>query len=307
MGIVTAFLQRHPSLHLFVQKVMRDNITFLASAVSWTLLTSVVPIIVGLVAISNLFLRSPASQRTVIDHLSSALQGTLTPQDISSLVTTSVRHSGVLAIIGIIGILYGGSNVGGSFSTVFQPIFEVNGRDFLKEKLLDVTMIFVFVALMVVIIVSTTAGALISRLFPMAPIPGGTAFLIGTPVSLAAAFLLFAVLYLVFPNPQPRFKFEHVWLGSVVAAIMFQILSFIWPVYTQVSHFSRYGAVIAPLIVLAAWIYFFALILMVGAEIVAFKAIQEANRTGQSVGPPPENFVPSHTMMRKDIEHVLKK
>jgi membrane protein len=306
MGFMSDYFHQHPSLDLFIQKVMKDNITFLASAVAWTLLTSVVPIVVGLVAISNLFLRDPDSQRVVVDHLSSALQGTLTSQDIRDLVTTSIRHSGVLAIIGIIGILYGGSNIGGAFSTVFQPIFEVNGRDFLKEKLLDVGMIFVFVALMVVIIVSTTAGAIISRLFPTAPIPGGTAFLIGTPVSLAAAFLLFVVLYLVFPNPKPRFNLEHVWRGSAVAAILFQILSFIWPLYTQVSHFSRYGAVIAPMIVLAAWIYFFSLILMVGAEIVAFEAIQEANRNGQSVGPPPQNFVPSHTMMRDDIDHVVR-
>lgn len=285
---------------------MRDNITFLASAVSWTLLTSIAPIVIGLVAISNVFLRNPDSQRAVVDHLSSALQGTLTPRDIKSLVTTSIRHSGVLAILGIVGILYGGSNVGGSFSTVFQPIFEVNGRPFLKEKALDVAMIFVFVALMLVIIVSTTAGAIISRLFPTAPIPGGTAFLIGAPVSLIAAFLLFAVLYLVFPNPKPRFKISHVWQGALVAAILFQILSFIWPLYTNLSHFSRYGAVLAPLVVLAAWMYFFSLILMVGAEIVAFKAIQEANRTGQAIGAPPENFVPSHTMMRKDIDHVSR-
>jgi membrane protein len=305
MGFVSDYLHQHPRLDLFIQKVMKDNITFLASAVAWTLLTSVVPIVVGLVAISSLFLRDPASRRAVVDHLSSALQGTLQPQDIEQLVTTSIQHSGVFALIGIVGILWAGSNVGGVFSTVFQPIFEVNGRDFLKEKALDVAMIFVFVVLMVVIIVSTTAGAVITRLFPTAPIPGGTAFLLGTIVSLAAAFLLFVVLYLVFPNPQPRLKLTHVWRGSLVAAILFQILSFIWPLYTQVSHFSRYGAVIAPMIILAAWIYFFSVILMVGAEIIAFKAIQEANRTGQPVGPPPENFVPSHTMMRDDIDHVV--
>ncbi|GAC1469301.1 MAG: hypothetical protein PVSMB7_18390 [Chloroflexota bacterium] len=304
MGVVSKFLHRHPSLDLFIQKVMRDNITFLASAVAWTLLTSVVPIVVGLVAISSIFLRDPASQRTVVDHLSNALQGTLQPQDIRQLVKTSIQHSGAFALVGITGILWAGSNVGGVFSTVFQPVFEVNGRDFLKEKALDVAMIFVFVALMIVIIVSTTAEALITRLFPTTPIPGGTTFLLGTGVSLAAAFLLFAVLYLVFPNPKPRFKLAHVWQGSMVAAFLFQILTFIWPIYTHLSHFSRYGAVIAPMIVLAAWIYFFAVILMVGAEIVAFKAINEANRTGVPVGPQPENFVPSHTMMRNDIDHV---
>src|SRR5579864_5432975 len=133
MGFMSDFLRRHPSLNLFIHKVMQDNITFLASAVAWALLTSVVPIVIGLVAISSLFLRDPASQRAVVDHLSSALQGTLEPRDIKLLVTTSVEHRGVLAVIAIVGVLWGGSNVGGVFSTVFQPIFEVNGRDFLKE------------------------------------------------------------------------------------------------------------------------------------------------------------------------------
>jgi membrane protein len=302
--IITDFLHRHPDLDLFIQKVMRDNITFLASAVSWTLLTSIVPILVGLVAISSLLVRDPASENAVVDHLSYALQGSLAPQDIQQLVDTMTHHRGVLFVVGLVGVLYGGSNVGGSFSTVFQPIFEVNGRNFFKEKLLDVIMIFVFVALMLIIIVATSAGALISGLFPNTPIPGGNALLVGTPISLAAAFLLFSVLYLVFPNPQPRFTLRHVWRGALVAAVLFQILSFIWPLYAQINHFSRYGAVLAPLVVLAAWIYFFALILMVGAEIVAYAAIRDANRSHQPVGPEPENFVPAHTMMRDDIESV---
>jgi YihY family inner membrane protein len=304
MGFIRRFLQRHPTLELFIQKVIKDNITFLASAVAWSLLTSLVPIVVGLVAISSIFLRDPSAQQTVVDHLSYALQGTLQPSDIRHIVTNSIQHRGLLALIGIIGILWGGSKVGGSFSTVFQPIFEVNGRDFLREKALDLGMIVVFVALMLVIIVSTTAGALVTRLFPIAPIPGGTAFLIGTPISLAAAFLLFTVLYMAFPNAQPRFTVRNVWRGALTAAVLFQILSFIWPLYTKVGHFSRYSAVIAPMIVLAAWIYFFSLILMVGAEIVAFTAIEQANRAGQPVGPQPENVVPAHTMMRDDIDHV---
>jgi membrane protein len=266
----------------------------------------VVPIVVGLVAISGIFLRDPSSQHAVVDHLSNALQGTLQPKDIQLLVTTSIRHQSIFAIIGFVGIAWGGSNVGGSFSTVFQPIFEVNGRDILKEKALDVGMIPVFVALMMVIIVGTTAGALITRIFPSGTIGSGTTFIVGTSISLAAAFLLFSILYIVFPNAQPRFTIRHVWRGALVAAILFQVLSFIWPLYTQLSHFSRYGAVIAPMIVLAAWIYFFSVILMFGAELIAFAAIGEANRTGKPVGPQPENFVPSHTMMRNDIDHVAK-
>ena len=98
MRFMTDIVHRHPDLDLFIRKVMQDNITFLASAVAWTLLTSVVPIIVGLVAISSLLLRDPASQRAVVDHLSSGLQGTLQPQDINRLVATSIQHRGVLVL-----------------------------------------------------------------------------------------------------------------------------------------------------------------------------------------------------------------
>lgn len=304
MGRIKRFIQHHPKLDLFLRKILKDNITFLASAVAWSLLTSVGPIMVGLVAISGFVLRDPTIQASVVAHLSYALQGVLQPHDISTLVKTSTRNRGLLSIIGFLGIVWGGSNVGGTISTVFQPVFEVNGRDFPKEKLLDIGMIIVFAVLMMVIIVSTTAGALITRLFPSIPTPGGTAFLVGIAVSLTAAVLLFAVLYLVFPNAQPRFKLTNVWEGALTAAVLFQALSLIWPIYAHVSHFSRYGAVLTPLIILAAWIYFFALILMVGAEIVAFKAIGEANRTGQPVGPEPQNFVPQHTMMRDDADHT---
>jgi uncharacterized BrkB/YihY/UPF0761 family membrane protein len=54
--------------------------------------------------------------------------------------------------------------------------------------------------------------------------------------------------------------------------------------------------------VLAAWIYLFSLILMFGAEVVAFSAILEANRDDRPIGPEPENFVPQHTVMRDDVE-----
>jgi len=72
--------------------------------------------------------------------------------------------TGLLSIIGVLGVLWGGSNVGGAISTVFQPIFHVKGRSFLVEKLIDVGMIIVFTALMLVIIGATAAGALLNRL-----------------------------------------------------------------------------------------------------------------------------------------------
>ncbi|GAC1638402.1 MAG: hypothetical protein NVS4B2_27450 [Chloroflexota bacterium] len=291
---VKGFMHRHPDLKGFFDKFMKDNVGFLASAVAWAVLTSIVPIIVGLLAISGLILRgNPSAQSEVVSNVSKAIQGVLTRQDIQHLVDVSIQHTGLLSVIGLLGIFWGGSNVGGAISTVFQPIFEVKGRDFLKEKLIDVGMIFVFAILMIVIIVGTTAGTLLGSLFSTVPLPSGTAqFVIGTAVALVSAFLLFATIYLVFPNVDPALKIRNVWPGAVIAAVLFEILTFIFPLYTRFAHFNKYSALIGSLLLLTAWIYFFAMVTLVGAEFVSYRALKVARDEHRSIGPAPDDTVP---------------
>ncbi|MDQ2744860.1 MAG: YihY/virulence factor BrkB family protein [Chloroflexota bacterium] len=292
---IGGFMDRHPSLKAFLQKVGQDNIGFLASAVAWTLLTSIVPIVVGLTAITGFFLRDPATQAAVVSHLSSALQGVLSPTEIRNAAKASVQHAGLLGIIGILGIIWGGSNVGGTISTVFQPIFHVRGRSIPHEKGIDVVMILVYTVLMLIILVVTSAGAILNRLVSGFPLPGISTWVIGTAISLVASFLLFAVTYIVFPNTETHFKRDNIWPGAAITAVLFQLLTNIWPIYAHFAHFSKYTAILASLLVLTAWIYFFSLILIVGAEIVSFGALRQAQRQAIPIGPAPNNTVPQHS------------
>jgi membrane protein len=285
------FLASHPRLKTFIGKVSNDNIGMLASVVSWALLTSIVPIVVGLLGISGLILRSPELHRSVVDHLYLALAGALTKGDIEGLVRLTIQHSGLFAVIGFLGVLWGGANVGGAISTVFQPIFQVGGRSFIKEKAIDVGMIFVLTLMMLIIVGATTASAMLDRLVS-AHLPGIVSVGLGLAVSLLAALLLFSVIYIVFPNVQPRYRMVNVWRGAALSAVLFQILSLIFPVYAAFSHFTKYGAILGALLVLTAWIYFFSLILVVGAEVIAFAKIRDAEPEGEPVGPAPDGTVP---------------
>jgi membrane protein len=282
-------------------KVMKDSLGTLAAIVSWSVLTSIVPITVGLIAISGFFLKSnPSAQQSVINHLSQALQGVLTPKDLANLVHATIQHSGLLGIVGLLGVLWGGSSVGGAISTVFQAVFEVKGRSFIVEKLIDIAMIFVFTILMVVIIAGTTAGSIIKKLFTGFALPGVATFAIGTAISLIAAFLLFATIYAVFPNVETRFKLANVWKGAVVAAVLFEILSFIFPLYVRYAHFQKDGAILGALVLLMAWVYFFSITMLVGAEVVAISALNEANKQDEAVGPRPDDVVPQQEVLRAD-------
>src|SRR5947209_2782137 len=93
-----------------LDKVLKDNITMLASVVAWGVLSSVIPIVVGLLAISGLVLHGPVKQRVVVVSLSQALQHVLTTSDLRALVHLVVDHTGLLGILGAVGILWGASN-----------------------------------------------------------------------------------------------------------------------------------------------------------------------------------------------------
>jgi len=89
-----------------------------------------------------------------------------------------------------------------------------------------------------------------------------------------------------------RHHHARCWKGALVAALLFQILSYVWPLYVVLFHPQRYGALFAPIIVLGVWIYFFSLILVLGAEVVAFGSLAEASRAGEAIGPACDGTVP---------------
>jgi membrane protein len=285
-------LDRHPDLKAFIRKLGKDNVGFLASGLAWSILTSIIAALVAVVAISSLLLQNQANRDAVVSHLSSALAGVLSRQDIQSVVMATQQHKGLLGIIGFLGILWGGSNIGGAISTVFQPVFQVRGRPFIREKLIDVGMILVFTVLLIVIVLSSTGLALLNTVITNSPFPGVAQVVVEAGIGLLAAFALFFTIYSVFPNTDPQFKLPHVWKGAAVAAVLFEILSLIFPLYIALARFSRYGAMLAAILVLTAWIYFLALILIVGAEFVAFGAIRKASREGVRAGPRPDGTVP---------------
>lgn len=267
-------------VRLFIRKVLKDSVTMLASVVAWGVLSSIIPILVALIAISGLALHDPVKQQVIVASLSRVLQNVLTTADLRALVHLVVDHTGLLGVLGAVGMLWGASNFGGAIATVFQPIFQVRGRPLLQQKLIDVGMIFVFTVRMVVIVAATTAGALLHRVLSTAPLTDASSFIVGTTVSLLAAYLLFFVIYAVFPNIEHRFRAGHIWKGAGIAALLFQVLSYIWPLYVVVFHPQRYGAVLVPIVVVDVWIYFFALILVLGAEVVAFGALADARAAG---------------------------
>jgi YihY family inner membrane protein len=262
-------LDRHPGLRLLLQNIARDNIGMLAGYVSWNILTSIIPLSVAVVAISSLFVHDAGKRADLVSALSRLFQGAISTHDIDTAVQSLSQHSGLLGIAAVLGVLWGASNIGGSFSTAFRVIFETRPRPFVREKLVDVVMLFVFTGLMTIILFGTTAAAFLDHIAAELPFPEAAQVVLVAAVSFVSAFVLFSAIYSVFPNIEAGEKLKNVWAGALLAAVLFQIVTIIWPIYVRFSHASRFGAFLFALIVLTAWLFAFSMILLLGAEVIA--------------------------------------
>jgi membrane protein len=294
-GITTRLV---PGAQSFLEKVRKDNLRFLTEAVAWAMLVSVVPIAIGMLAVTGAIFHHSSQQRVIAKFISGAFKGVLKPSYLDHLVTVTLGHSLIAGIIAAISVMWAAEQIGFGISCAFEAIFEVQSRRFVAEKLIHIGMFLVFVVLLFLIVGATVMKSVVARSFGSSTGLWLIGFPITTLVSLLAAFVLFAVVYMVYPNTESRLRLRHVWKGALVAAVLFQILTFIWPLY--VAQLSKYGGILVPLLILVLWIYFFATIMLLGAEVVAVAVIKDATKHGLPLGPHPDGSSPGHEVLRRE-------
>jgi membrane protein len=103
---------------------------------------------------------------------------------------------------------------------------------------------------------------------------------INTLVSVSVLTILFAMIYKWFPDAEVRWS--DVFPGALAAALLFEIgkMAISWYIGRQGLQ-STYGAA-ASIVILLLWVYFTALIVLLGAEISRAYALSRGPRTGDA-------------------------
>jgi membrane protein len=241
-----------------------------AAGLAFNAFMSMFPLILGLLSILGLMVHDPRTQQrfqaSVLGFFPSdahqALQQTL----------TGVRqHAGILGIIGIVGMLWSGSSLFTSMEFVLARMFGARQRDFLRQRLMALMMTVVFVVALVLSVALTAAVALVHGLPLAGPIVGALVWI---------AFML--TIYRIVPNCT--FSLADLWRGAVLAGLLTEVLTLVWPLYTGLTHgFNTYGSSFALFFLLATWLYFLSQFILVGAVAIRMR-----------MGPPvTEGVVPS--------------
>ena len=261
------------------QKFLEDQAPNWAVLIAWNTLFAVFPIVVFLAAILGIVATLIGETKMVACKIVggtqlSALDCTLLtalPSQTVSGAFDAIKHfeaqKGLLIVVGVLGLLWGGSALFGAMEQAFAVIYHTKPRDFLPQKIMSIGMIFLLTVLGGIAIVSSVALPALPSI-PGAPeaLKGGLSLVVQVVVGLVSGLLLFLTVYFVVPN-RPQ-QFSKVWPGALVAGVLFELVSLLFPVYINLTNsVVTYGKTFGLFFVVLTFFFFFGLITMVGVEV----------------------------------------
>jgi YihY family inner membrane protein len=219
---------------------------------AFTAFLSMFPLILGLLSLLGLATHSPSARTSFID-------GALTffPTDARPTLTRTLdgirQNSGVLGVLGIVGLLWSGSSLFTSMEFALGQMVGARPRDFLRQRAMTVVMTVVFVVAVVATIFVNSALSVAHGVAAVGPLAG-----------LAVWLLFMTCIYRFVPNRTHRIS--QMWPGVALAACLMEALTLLWPLFTALSHgFNTYGAALALFFLLATWLYFLSQFILLGA------------------------------------------
>jgi membrane protein len=220
----------------------------------------------------------------------------LVGDDTAKMLLTGVQMSGqkggtIAALIGAGILFFGASGVFTELQDALNVIWGVKPKEeglkgLIKGRFTSFTMVLGTCFLLLVSLVVTAVVAAMSAQFTTW-IPGGEA--IGHLLEMSASFLVIALLFaMIFKVlPDAKIRWNDVWIGAVVTALLFTIGKFAIGVYIGKAGIgTAYGAA-GSIVILITWVYYSAQILYFGAE---FTQVYATTHGSHAV--PAENAVP---------------
>jgi membrane protein len=250
-----------------IRKFLEDQAPNWAALIAWNILFAMFPIVIFAASLLGFALSLFGKANTLVyTTIFSALPGDQT--ELVKAVSGVKSQSGILFIVGLVGLLWGGSALFGAIEQAFAVIYHTKPRDFIRQKLIAFGMVFLFTIL---VGVAVATSAILPALKHIPNIPeflysGVAAFILQVLVGTISGFLLFGTIYYVIPNRKQQFR--KVVPGALVAGILFEAVTLLFPLYLEVNKgINQYGKTFGLFFVLMTFFFFIGLIMMVGVEV----------------------------------------
>jgi membrane protein len=253
-----------------IRKFLEDQAPNWAALIAWNTLFAMFPIVIFAASLLGYALRMFGKANDVVyTTIFSAIPGDVhQQQELVKAVSGVKSQSGILLIVGLVGLLWGGSALFGVMEQAFAVIYHTKPRDFVRQKLIGFGMVFLFTLLLGV---AVATSSLLPALKHIPNIPeflysGAAAFILQVIIGTTAGFLLFASIYYVVPNRKQQLR--KIIPGALVAGVLFELVTLVFPLYISLNRgINQYGATFGLFFLLMTFFFFIGLITMIGVEV----------------------------------------
>src|SRR3989441_4107674 len=254
-----------------------ENALEWGAALAYYTAFSIAPLLIIALGIVGLFYKG--NSLSYIHEQIASLVGDNAATAITSAIH-SVRtseHGIAASVASIVVLLVGASTVFGELQTALNRVWGVQPkpgrfwRDFFKQRVISLTMVFGISFLMLVSLLISAILAAVTGYFEYL-LPGANAIwhLLDTAVSFGIVVVLFAAIYKIIPDVH--IDWQDVWTGAMVTALLFTAGKAAIGFYIgRTGVCSAYGAG-GFVLILLAWVYYLSQILFPGAEFTMFYA-----------------------------------
>jgi membrane protein len=216
---------------------------------------SMFPLLLGILALVGLVIRDPHSQEQVRNLVVGAF-----PEDARASLTSALngvrQNSGLLGILSLAGLIWSGTNLFATMEFVLGEMFGATQRAFVRQRLMGLVMMALFVVAVLSAVVANAAVSVVSSV-PGLPF---LAPLVGALVMIGLVILIYRVV------PNRTFQLSEIWRGALLAGVLMEIVTLAFPLYARLVHgFNSYGATFALFFLLATWLFFISQFILLGA------------------------------------------
>src|SRR2546423_2193500 len=132
-----------------IRKFLEDQAPTWAALIAWNALFAMFPIVIFAASLLGFALRFFGEANVAVyKTIFSVIPNDAGQQDQVIKAVTGVKtQSGLLFIVGLVGLLWGGSALFVAIEQAFAVIYHTRPRDFVRQKLISVGMVFLFTIL----------------------------------------------------------------------------------------------------------------------------------------------------------------
>jgi membrane protein len=266
-----------------------DNVFFLAGGITFNLMLAAVPFILLFAAGLGYLLNQSADASST--EINSLVDQFLPPHPsgsspLANVLVQIIKSRKAIGLYSIVGFVWFSTRLFGSLRSVLCAIFDIDSdRGIIAGKIFDVQITVVsslllvaYTALNAYTALATTRGLVIlGDIGVRKDVMGTLEYNLGQFVAFIFITLMFFSLYKYLPNRKIRW--QTALIASLFTSILLEVAKRVFGIY--VSRFnpgSLYTGTLAALIILVIWLYYAAMIFILGGEVAQVYELRRVRR-----------------------------